>query len=127
KHFPQLVVLVRAFDWEDAHRLIKAGVTYVYRESLDTSLRMGTDALRMLGFRSYQIQRAGRTFLRHDAETLHELTARRDDRARYLDVARRRIAELERILLTDREDRGLDRDLGWDAQSLREEVQQRPP
>jgi monovalent cation:proton antiporter-2 (CPA2) family protein len=126
KHFPHLVILARAFDWDDAHRLIEAGVTYVYRESLDTSLRMGTDALRMLGFRSYQAQRAAQTFLRHDEESLRELTDRRDDRARYLDVARRRIAELERILLTDREDRGLERDLGWDSESLRGEVQQRP-
>jgi hypothetical protein len=46
KHYPQLTILARAFDWDDAHDLLEAGVQYVYRETLDTSLRLGTDALK---------------------------------------------------------------------------------
>lgn len=125
KHFPHLTILARAFDWDDAHDLLEAGVTYVYREALDTSLRMGTDALRLLGFRAYQAQRAAQTFLRHDEESLRELTARRADRTVYINTARQHIADLEQILLADLQDRGLERDLGWDAESLREEVRQR--
>ena len=41
KHFPQLTILARAFDWEDAHDLLGAGVTHVYRDTIDTSLRLG--------------------------------------------------------------------------------------
>ena len=53
KHFPHLTILARAADRDDAYALIDAGVTHIYRETLDTSLRMGVDALRLLGFRAY--------------------------------------------------------------------------
>ncbi|MBV9791657.1 MAG: cation:proton antiporter, partial [Chloroflexi bacterium] len=126
KHFPQLTILARAFDWDDAHTLLEHGVSYVYREALDTSLRMGTDALRLLGFRAYQAQRAAQKFLRHDEESLRELTARRQDGTVYINAARQRIERLEQILLADLEEPGLERDAGWDAETLRDEVQRMP-
>lgn len=122
KHFPRLEILARAFEWDDAHDLLEAGVTHVYRESVDTSLRLGTDALRLLGFRAHQAQRAAQKFLRHDEESVRELTRRRADQAVYVTAARRRIEDLERMLGADREDGGLDRDEGWDAESLRQDV-----
>jgi CPA2 family monovalent cation:H+ antiporter-2 len=122
KHFPNLTILARAFDWQDAHDLHEAGVDHVYRQSLDTSLRMGADALRLLGFRAYHAERATQTFLRHDEESLRELTAsRKGERSAYLSDARRRIEDLERILLADLAEADLDRDAGWDPESLREE------
>ena len=122
KHFPNLTILARAFDWQDAHDLQEAGVDHVYRQSLDTSLRMGADALRLLGFRAYHAERATQTFLRHDEESLRELTAsRKGERSAYLSDARRRIEDLERILLADMAEADLDRDAGWDPESLREE------
>ena len=104
-----------------------AGVTHVYRETLDTSLRLGTDALRLLGFRAYQAHRAAQRFLRHDEQSLRELTAER--RARhgvYISLARQRIEELERMLQADLAAPPLERDAGWDAESLREEFRERP-
>ncbi|HEX4936587.1 MAG TPA: monovalent cation:proton antiporter-2 (CPA2) family protein [Gemmatimonadaceae bacterium] len=122
KHFPHLTILARAHDRQDAYELLEAGVEHVYRESLDTSLRMGSDALRMLGVRAYRAQRAARTFRRHDDATVREMAALRRDRARYIDTARSRIEELERILQEDAEDQAEMRDAGWDAESLREDV-----
>ena len=125
KHFPGLVILARAFDWQDAHDLREAGVDHVYRQSLDTSLRMGADALRLLGFRAYHAERATQTFLRHDEESLRELTeSRRGERSTYLSDARRRIEDLERLLLADLADVDLERDAGWDPESLREEFRE---
>jgi voltage-gated potassium channel Kch len=121
KHFPHLTILARAFEWEDAHDLLAAGVTHVYREALDTSLRMGADVLRLLGFRAYQAQRAAQKLLRHDDESLRELTEQRADRKVYINAARRRIEDLEQLMLADLRDRGADRDIGWDAESLRGE------
>jgi monovalent cation:H+ antiporter-2, CPA2 family len=125
KHFPQLTLLARAFEWPDAHALYAAGVEYVYREDLDTALRGGTDALRLLGFRAYAAQRAAQQFLRHDLESMRTLTAQRGDRAVYISLARQRIAELEHVLQADREAIVLERDLGWDAETLREEMRSR--
>jgi monovalent cation:proton antiporter-2 (CPA2) family protein len=122
RHFPHLRILARASDWKDAHELVGAGVEHVYRETLDSSLRLGVDALRLLGFRAYQAGRAARTFLRHDEESMRELAKTRGDRATYFSVARGRIADLERMLRADLEDAGATRDLGWDAESLRDDV-----
>jgi monovalent cation:proton antiporter-2 (CPA2) family protein len=126
RHFPHLRIVARAFDWADAHELQEAGVQLVYRSSLDTSLRAGSDVLGMLGFRAYQAHRAAQKFLRHDEESLRQLTGhRKDDRKVYLGLARQRIQELERMLLADLRDGGIERDMGWDPESLREEVSTR--
>jgi CPA2 family monovalent cation:H+ antiporter-2 len=121
KHFPQLTILARAFDWQDAHDLLGAGVTHVYRESLDTSLRLGVDALRLMGSRAYRAERAAQRFRRHDEESLRELTDRRGDHAVYVNLARQRIRALEQMFEADRAEPSLERDAGWDAESLREE------
>ncbi len=124
KHFPQLTIFARAFDWADAHQLIEAGVSYVYREALDSSLRLGEDLLRTLGVRAYQAHRATRKFLHHDDQSLHLLAAhRRAGRANYINAARHRIADLEQLFEADRQETELSRDEGWDIDTLREEVQ----
>ncbi len=122
RHFPQLRILARAEDMLDAYELMDAGVTDIYRETLDSSLRLGSDALRMLGVRGYAAQRAARAFLRHDEESVRELAARRGDEKEYLSAARERIADLERLMREDLEQRADNRDAGWDTESLREDV-----
>lgn len=122
RHFPHLRILARAFDWGDALELQAAGVDHVYRESLDTAARAGADALRMLGSRAYRAQRAAQTFVRHDEAALQELVQHRADTSVYFSEARRRIEQLERIMRAAREERSLEHDAGWDAESLREEV-----
>jgi hypothetical protein len=82
---------------------------------------MGVDTLRLLGFRSFQAQRAARTFLRHDEEALRELVTMRHDRKQYLNTARQHIRNLEEILLAELSTGGEERDAGWDTESLREE------
>jgi len=122
RHFPQLRILARAEDMLDAYELMDAGVTDIYRETLDSSLRLGADALRLLGVRGYAAQRAARAFLRHDEESVRELAARRGDEKEYLSAARERIADLERLMREDLEQRASSRDAGWDTESLREEI-----
>jgi voltage-gated potassium channel Kch len=122
RNFPHLILMARAFDWDDAHDLQEVGVDYVYRQSLDTSLRLGTDALRLLGHRSHNAVRAAETFLRHDEASLSHLTAeRRLRKSTYLSEVRRHIEDLEGLLLSDRQKNTLERDAGWDPESLREE------
>lgn len=47
--FPQAQVFARAFDRRHALRLVEAGVDYQRRETFDTALRFGRDALMALG------------------------------------------------------------------------------
>ncbi len=122
RHFPGLRILARAEDMLDAYDLLDAGVTDIYRETLDSSLRAGADALRLLGVRAYAAQRAARAFLRHDEQSVRELAARRGDEAAYVSAARERIADLERLMREDLEPRERERDAGWDSESLREDA-----
>ena len=121
RHFPHLTILARAFDWGDAHELEAAGVSHVYRDTLDTSLRAGRDALELLGTRAYEAHRAAQTFRRHDEESLRRLGDVVDDRSSYISAARARIEDLGRMMRQDMVDRAAARDAGWDPESLREE------
>jgi len=121
KHFPNLTILARAAGRPEAYELLDMGVEHVYRETLDTSLRTGVDALRLLGRRGHQAHRAARTFRKHDEESVRELGAMRDDRKAYFSAARERIQALEELLLSEVEGPAEDRDAGWDTESLREE------
>jgi monovalent cation:proton antiporter-2 (CPA2) family protein len=124
KHFPNLTILARAAGRPEAYELRDLGVEHVYRETLDTSLRTGVDALRLLGRRGHQAHRAARTFRRHDEESVRELGAMRHDRKAYFSAARERIQSLEELLLSEVEGSTEERDAGWDTDSLREDFKQ---
>ncbi|MDA8018830.1 MAG: glutathione-regulated potassium-efflux system protein KefC [Thermoanaerobaculia bacterium] len=121
KHFPHLTLLVRADDRFDAYRLLDEGVDHVYRETLDTSLAAGVDALCHLGFRRFQATRSANKFRCHDEETLRELAEMRHDRKQYMNHARERIRFLEETLQAEHHD-PTERDAGWDVESLREDL-----
>jgi monovalent cation:H+ antiporter-2, CPA2 family len=114
--------LVRAYDRFDAYELMDAGVLHIYRETFDSSLRMGVEALKLLGRRSFQAHRAMNLFRRHDDKALKHLAAVRDDRKQYINQAREKIEELEKFIEADILDKSLDHDAGWDVEGLREEV-----
>jgi CPA2 family monovalent cation:H+ antiporter-2/glutathione-regulated potassium-efflux system protein KefB len=122
KHFPHLHVLVRAYDRSDAYELMDAGVLHIYRETLDTSLRVGVDALKLLGRRSFQAHRAMNLFRKHDNKALKQLAAVRDDHKQYINQAREMIEELEKFIEADILDKSLDYDAAWDVDSLRDEI-----
>ncbi|MBC9931463.1 monovalent cation:proton antiporter-2 (CPA2) family protein [Chitinophaga qingshengii] len=126
KYFPHLQLLVRAQQVEDTFDLMDQGVLHIYRETVDTSLRMGADALRMLGVRAYHSERAARTFFRQDERTLKGLSATRDDKKQYLISMRERIEEMEKLIVSDRIKTWLDEGQGWDAEPIRDEVRGEP-
>ena len=102
KHFPKLKILARASSRTDAYELLDAGVEHVYRETFGTSLRMGVDALRALGFRAHRAQRAGQAFQRHDERALRDMAEiRRQKDGDWFKAVRERGQELERVLKLD--------------------------
>jgi len=122
KHFPNLTILARARGRVEAYEVLDKGIQNVYRETFDTSLQMGVDALRALGFRAHQAHRAAQKFRRHDEASLRELAALRDDRGKYLSAAREHIDSLEQTMLQDLTEEDNLKDLGWDAESLRDDA-----
>ncbi len=125
KHFPHLKIFARASGRTEAYELLDAGVTHVYRETLDTSLRAGADALRVLGFRAYQAYRASKILRYHDEQSISELRHLRHDKKGYITQARQRIEDLEQMLLSELKDEGEHLDAGWDTASMREEFSKR--
>jgi len=120
EHFPNLQVLARARGRREAFELHEAGVEHIYRETFDTALRAGVEALRTLGFRAYRAQRAGRIFLRHDEAHFRETAAIRGDREAILNLTRERNRDLEAILRADQADEQLgEEEAGWDVAKLR--------
>ncbi|HWV64517.1 monovalent cation:proton antiporter-2 (CPA2) family protein [Chitinophaga sp.] len=127
RYFPHLQLLVRAENNEDTFELMDMGVLHIYRETVDTSLRVGVDALRMLGERAYHSERAARTFFRQDERTLKGLSALRDDKKQYISSMKERIEEMEKLISSDRVKTWLDEGQGWDPESLRDEIRGEKP
>ena len=118
KHFPHLKIMVRTEGWTDSYQLIDEGIDDVYRESLDTALRMGADALYKLGHRRYQTHRALKTFRKHDEKYVRELAEMRHDQKELIRGAKQRIQDLEKLMLDEKQNLGKNKDLGWDATTL---------
>lgn len=125
KHFPQATVMARARGRWQAYALLEAGVERVYRDTLDTSLRLGVDALRHLGIRAHQAMRSAQTYRRRDEASVAELVGLHRDRGAYISEARQRVRDLEDALLADAQRPRDEGDSAWDAESLREEFGRR--
>jgi voltage-gated potassium channel Kch len=120
KHFPHLKILARSKRRVDAYELINAGFPRVYRETLGTSIEMGTDALRLLGFRAYHARRSAFAFRRHNETALRELAKKWGSKG-YFAALRAKIEEAENIVrggMSLREQV----DAAWDNESLREDA-----
>ena len=85
---------------------------------MDSSLNIGINALKILGYRSHQAVRAANKFKKHETKSIFELAKMRDDKSKYMQSARQLIGYLEKLLLDDVNyiDRNIDS--GWDKQSL---------
>lgn len=121
KHYPHLAIFARTYSWLDSYELIDMGVDQVYRETQDTSLRIGAEILGHLGYRKHPVQRALKIFRKQEKRNLRELAKHYHDRKTLLREAKQRIEDLEELMLTENKNRGTSQDLGWDAESLRQE------
>ena len=117
KHFPNLRMLVRAKNRFDAYDQMNAGMLHIYRETIDTALRLGVDTMTMLGHRRYTAQRAARLFFKYDESYLKQLSAIKDP-DEHISAARQYIEEIEKMLQDDIGGLALSRDAGWDEDSL---------
>ena len=103
----------------DASEIFDTGLEDIYREALDSALRLGVDALRAMGFRSHQATRSAHRFRHHEVETLKELCELRHDTKLYMSAAKQEVHDLERLQIGEFETVDENRDAGWDAESIR--------
>ncbi|RJE82046.1 potassium transporter [Paracoccus onubensis] len=70
--FPQASLLVRSYDRGHAVELIRAGVEYQIRETVESAYLMGAEGLRVLGFAEVDVEEATADIRQRDAERLSE-------------------------------------------------------
>jgi len=117
KHFPDLHIMARATGWENVYDIIGHGINDVYRETFDTAIKMGSDALIKLGHRSFQVTRAAKRFTRHDREALFNFAKNHETDKNQLTQVREHIKELEERIREEQLNSQKNKDLGWDVTS----------
>ncbi len=122
KEFPHLKIMVRAKSRLDAYELLDAGIENIYRESLDTSVRLGVDTLIALGFRKYSAVRAGQNFIKYDEAALSKLAKHRHEQEAYIFTTREQIEIQEQLLANDREANPTLYDHAWDSEPYAEKT-----
>ncbi len=73
QHFPNLVLLSRAWDVVHLFELREKGVLDAERETFEGALKLGEEALRRLGLTNWQARQAANEFRAHDAKLLEEI------------------------------------------------------
>jgi len=101
RHFPALRVLARARNRQHAFRLMEAGVSEIWRETLASSLELAETALVALGTPPETAAQQVRTFRQHDEETLRAQAAVKDDESRLIATTRASAQQLEQLFETD--------------------------
>lgn len=70
--FPQARLLVRSYDRGHAVELIRAGVDYQIRETVESAYLMGAEGLRALGYAEVDVEEAAEDIRQRDTERLSE-------------------------------------------------------
>ena len=73
KNYPHVRVLARAYDVRHLYLLKKAGVDLAVKELFDGSLELGAEALKMLGFHPFKVEKMARAFRNHDDDGVEKL------------------------------------------------------
>ena len=126
KLFPHLTIMARAENRLEAyHLMMDMGIRDIYRETLDTSVRLGIDVLVRLGYRRYSATRSGQNFIRYDEAAMSKLALHRHDEDAYIDTTREEIRNQEELLTNDRQINPTQNDHAWDSDFIREEFDNR--
>jgi glutathione-regulated potassium-efflux system ancillary protein KefC/glutathione-regulated potassium-efflux system protein KefB len=104
KHFPNLKIVARARDRRHAYELMNIGITSFKRETFDSALNLGIEALELLGNSETNAKRAGELFERHDHESLKLLANLWGDDKSYGVAVKQRKEDLKLVLAKDKEE-----------------------
>jgi monovalent cation:proton antiporter-2 (CPA2) family protein len=108
ERFPHLKILARARGRMHAFELMSAGADVIVRETFHSALRLGREALVLLGNTPAAASRKASTFEQHDTGTLAQGYEIYDDEASLIEFIRQSREELDELFRADRE--GIDHD-----------------
>lgn len=118
EQYPDLKLMVRAKSRFDAYDLLNLGVQNVYRESLETSIKVASDVLYHMGFRKYTIHQQAQNFIKYDEDSLKRLAEKGTADDQYVFRVKEEIAQQEKLLEQDLRRGLVDVDHPWDSQSV---------
>ena len=96
-NFPHLKLVVRARNVAHVYKLIERKVEIWERETFDSSLRLGTEVLRVLGWSPYQAVRAGFKFREHNIKLIDELFTKCGDQRQLVSATKQAVLDLEKM------------------------------
>ncbi|MCW1884364.1 monovalent cation:proton antiporter-2 (CPA2) family protein [Luteolibacter flavescens] len=88
QHYPHLRIFLRAYSRSSAYQFLDAGEQGIYRDTLDSSLRMGTDVLCALGKPAHAAHRAAKRYRKADEAFVREVAAHRHEHDNFVSAAR---------------------------------------
>jgi glutathione-regulated potassium-efflux system ancillary protein KefC/glutathione-regulated potassium-efflux system protein KefB len=125
--FPHLCILARAYDRRHAYELLRKGAHHVERETFEAALNVAIEALRAVGYRAHQAERAAKLFRRHDRRQFDALAPISGDEDNYVLAAREASNLMDKLLNADLRRTGVVvPDEGWDTSTLNAELRARP-
>jgi CPA2 family monovalent cation:H+ antiporter-2 len=120
KHFPQAQLFVRTKHRYHTYDLMEKGVTKTYRETLHTSVFMGVDVLKSMGYRSYTATRKAQEFLKYDEAAIKRLSEVWKEKDNYILSVKEEMELQEKLLKDDKRFLSeLFDDNAWDRDILR--------
>jgi glutathione-regulated potassium-efflux system ancillary protein KefC len=121
QHFPKLKVVARARNISHWVELRKRGVELVERETFESALRTGRQALEHLGVGPYEARERADLFRRQNLAVLEDLMPHFEDETHRLSAARAGREQLEQQIAEDKA--ALDRSIGssWSDHADRKE------
>jgi CPA2 family monovalent cation:H+ antiporter-2 len=99
--YPHVKLMVRARNRYDAYELLNIGVDHIYRESLDTSIKLASDVLHHIGFDKVATQEQATKFICLDEESMRRLAVAPKSEKEYIFKARMEIEQQEKLLEED--------------------------
>ncbi|WP_151448803.1 glutathione-regulated potassium-efflux system protein KefC [Lacisediminimonas profundi] len=101
--FPGLLILARARNVSHYYDLLDRGVTLIERETFESALRLGQDALQHLGFDAHFAREAALKFRSHNLASLLKVYPHYKDQETMVSMARQARDELEQMFASDLE------------------------
>jgi Kef-type K+ transport system membrane component KefB/voltage-gated potassium channel Kch len=102
RHYPHLKIFIRAHSRTEAYAFLDAGEENIYRETMDSSMRMSTDILKTFGVSSYSANRAAKLYFRRD-EDMVRIMAKHRNEDNFTNTAQEAVKSLEELLRRDLE------------------------
>jgi Kef-type K+ transport system membrane component KefB len=123
RNYPHLKILARSVDQEHSYELLDRKVDAFKRDTFESSLHLGIEALTHLGYNRYHAHRLAQTFRNHSNKVIHELHKHhKKDENKYLSETKKHALELEELFRAEKEDIDHMTDGSWDVSSRRKEA-----